>query len=177
MPKLVRGGHDLEPLRGGQLALGQHPAHLVVEDLRSRSGDRTQPGVLYLTQPLAHWDPSLRRGRGDLHGRERVDVDAWRRAGHRAHDVHVCRAAQRRVDAPLEADLGGTEGLGLRGALADLLQRQRVRVGVGAPLGERTEPASHITDVGEVDVPVDDVGDVLADGAATQVVGQGGDRL
>ena len=44
--------------------------------------------------------------------------------------------------------------------------RQRVGVGVGAPLGERAEPAAGVADVGEVDVPVDDVGDVVADDVA-----------
>ena len=42
------------------------------------------------------------------------------------------------------------------------VQRQRVGVGVGAPLGERAEPAAGVADVGEVDVPVHDVGDVVA---------------
>ena len=45
----------------------------------------------------------------------------------------------------------------------DLVEGQRVRVGVGAALGERAEPAAGVADVGEVDVPVDDVGDVVAD--------------
>ena len=49
---------------------------------------------------------------------------------------------------------------------ADLVHRQRVGVGVGAPLGEGAEPAAGVADVGEVDVPVDDVGDVVADDVA-----------
>ena len=47
-------------------------------------------------------------------------------------------------------------------SVADLLHRQRVGVGVGAPLGGRAEPAAGVADVGEVDVPVDDVGDIVA---------------
>ena len=46
---------------------------------------------------------------------------------------------------------------------ATCVQGERVGVGVGAPLGERAEPAADVADVGEVDVPVDDVGDVVAD--------------
>ena len=34
---LVRGGDDLDPLVGGQLPLGQHPADVVVQDLGGRS--------------------------------------------------------------------------------------------------------------------------------------------
>ena len=57
-------------------------------------------------------------------------------------------------------------------AVADLGERERVRVGVGTALGERAEPAAGVTDVGEVDVAGDDVGHVVADGVAPQVVGE-----
>ena len=56
--------------------------------------------------------------------------------------------------------------------IADLLHRQRVGVGVGAPLGERAEPAAGVADVGEVDVPVHDVGDVVAVDVGADGVGQ-----
>ena len=84
-------------------------------------------------------------------------------------------AGQLRVDAALHADLGGAELPGLLGAVGDLVEGERVGVGVGAPLGERAEPAADVADVGEVDVPVDDVGDVVADGVAAQVVGEPAD--
>ena len=60
----------------------------------------------------------------------------------------------------------------LLGPVGDLVERERVGVGVGAPLGEGAEPAADVADVGEVDVAVDDVGDLVADGVAAQVVGQ-----
>ena len=63
------------------------------------------------------------------------------------------------------------------GTVTDLLERQGVRVGVGAALGERAEPAAGVADVGEVDVAVDDVGDVVADGLAAHLVGDPGQRL
>src|SRR4029077_3182885 len=63
------------------------------------------------------------------------------------------------------------------GTVPDLLQRQRVRVGVGPALGERTEPAAGVADVGEVDVAGDDVGDVVAVVLAAQRVGDAGQRL
>ena len=56
--------------------------------------------------------------------------------------------------------------------VADLLHRQRVGVGVGAPLGERAEPAAGVADVGEVDVPVHDVGDVVAVDVGADGIGQ-----
>ena len=84
-------------------------------------------------------------------------------------------AGQLGVDAALHADLGGAELPRLLGAVGDLVERERVGVGVGAPLGERAEPAADVADVGEVDVAVDDVGDVVADRLAAQVVGQPAD--
>ena len=64
-----------------------------------------------------------------------------------------------------------------RDAVGDLVQRQGVRVGVGAPLRERAEPAADVADVGEVDVAVHHVRDLVADGVAAHLVGQRADRV
>ena len=106
-----------------------------------------------------------------------MDVDAGRGRLHRADDVRVCRPPQRRVNATLQADLGRTDGLGLGGSLPDLLQGQGIGVGVGPALGECAESAADVTDVGEVDVPVDHVGDVITDDVPAHVIGQRGDCL
>jgi hypothetical protein len=45
------------------------------------------------------------------------------------------------------------------------------------PLGERTEAAPHVADVREVDVPIDHVGDVVADGLSSKVVGHPAERI
>src|SRR2546430_12614744 len=81
------------------------------------------------------------------------------------------------MDASLHAHLGGAGIPGLGGPVADLLEREGVRVGVGPALGERAEPAAGVADVGEVDVAGDDVGDVVADDLAAQRVGDAGQRL
>ena len=83
----------------------------------------------------------------------------------------IRRTRQIRVDAALHADLGGADHPGLLGAGADLVHRQRVGVRVRAPLGERAEPAAGVADVGEVDVPVHHVGDVVADRCLAQLIG------
>ena len=86
--------------------------------------------------------------------------------------VEVRRRRQLGVDAALHADLGRAEVPRLLGAVGDLVEGQRVGVGVGPPLGERAEPAADVADVGEVDVAVDDVGHLVADGLAAQLVGE-----
>ena len=106
-----------------------------------------------------------------------MHVDSGRSRLHGPDDIRVCRPPQRRVDATLQADLRGAESLGLCGALSDLLEGQGEGVGVGPALGEGAEAAADVTDVGEVDVAVDDVGDVLTDDVTPHVVGQRGHRL
>ena len=106
-----------------------------------------------------------------------IGLNAWTcisgtRCLDRGDQVEVRRRGQLGVDAALHADLGRAEVPGLLGAVGDLVEGQRVGVGVGAPLGERAEPAADVADVGEVDVAVDDVGHLVADGLPAQVVGQ-----
>ena len=81
------------------------------------------------------------------------------------------------MDAALHAHLGGARLPRLLRAVGDLVQGERVGVRVGAALGEGAEPAAGVADVGEVDVPGDDVGDVVTDGVAAHPVGQTGEGL
>ena len=173
----VRGLDHLDPRTRRQLALGQHPADVVVEDLRRRARDGAQAGVADLGQPVGDARPGPGGRADDLHRAERVHVHARRRGQDGADDVGVGARAQVGADAGLDAHLGRAELLRLGGPAPDLLQRQRVRVGVGGSLGERAEPAADVADVGDVDVPVDHVGDVVADGVTTHGVGERGDRV
>ena len=89
-----------------------------------------------------------------------------------ADEVEVRRAGQLGVDAALHADLGARRAPrpprpGRRPGPATASRRRR-----RCALGERAEPAADVADVGEVDVAVDHVGDVVADGVAAQVVGE-----
>ena len=172
MPSSCAVRHHLDPGRGRQLALGEHPAHVVVEDLGGGARDRVQPGLAQLGQQVPNGHAGLGRAGDDLHRRERVHVHARHPLLHRPDQVGVGGGGQRRVDAALHADLGGAVRPGLLGPVGDLVQREPVRVGVALALGERAEPAADVADVGEVDVAVDHVGDVVADRVAAQVVGE-----
>ncbi len=90
---------------------------------------------------------------------------------HRPRDVEVRRPGQVRVDAALHADLDRADVPRLCRPVRDLVQGERVRVGVGAALGEGAETAAGVADVGEVDVPRDDVRDVVPDHVPPQRVG------
>ena len=92
-----------------------------------------------------------------------MDVHAGDGGLHRPDEVGVERDRQLRVDAALHAHLGGARLRRLDGPRGDLVQREPVRVGVALALGEGAEPAADVADVREVDVAVDDVGDLVAD--------------
>ncbi len=83
---------------------------------------------------------------------------------HRPHQIAVAGDRQFGVDTTLHADLGGTGDMGLPRTIGHLAGAQRERIGVALALRERAEAAAGIADVGEVDVPVDHEGHVIADG-------------
>ena len=106
-----------------------------------------------------------RRAVDDLHRAERVHVQPRLR-------VASPRAAMSKYAVPgrsgwmppcMHTSVAPTSPRPPRPASPTSVERQRVGVGVGASLRERAEPAAGVADVGEVDVAVDDVGDVVAD--------------
>ena len=133
----------------------------------------SRPGLAQLGQPVADRHAGLGGGGDDLH---RARTRARACSGTRALIARTRSAyagdRQLRVDAALHAHLGGAGRPRLLGPVGDLLDGQPVRVGVPLPLGEGAEPAAHVADVGEVDVAVDHVGDVVADRVPAQVVGE-----
>jgi len=60
-------------------------------------------------QVVGQGDLGALRPLGDLEGGEAVDVDGGRRLAHGLDHVHVVVAVEVRVDATLQADLGGAE--------------------------------------------------------------------
>ena len=113
-PDAVRGAVGLEPLLGVDLVGAEHGPDLVVEDLRRRARAGS-PGPASL-QPAQVVDQGLAeaaRPLGHLEGGEAVDVDAVRRRADGPDHLEVVVAVEARVDAALEADLGGPGLLGL----------------------------------------------------------------
>ena len=91
-------------------------------------------------------------------------MQVGQRLADRAHEVEVPGAREAGVDAALQADLGGAAIPRLGAAPHDLVDAEQVggpaQVGGQAALRERAEAAAEVADVGVVDVPADDVGDV-----------------
>src|SRR5262245_39297182 len=85
------------------------------------------------------------------------------------------------MDAALQADLGGAARPRLFHAPGDLLVRDEIggaaQVFGQLALREGAEPAPEVANVRVLDVPGDDVGDLVAVDLAPQAVGSGEDAL
>ena len=75
------------------------------------------------------------------------------------------------MNATLEADLCGSVSLGLGHPTGDLIEIKKVgitsEIERQRTLGEGAELALERTDVGVIDIPVDDIGHVIAHGRTT----------
>ncbi len=93
----------------------------------------------------------------------------------RAENPKIVVSLEFRVQAALQADFGGPSVPRLFGAGGNLLEREKFRFRVVAPLGKGAETASGVANIGEVDVPDDDEGDRLARLPAAELV-RGGEQ-
>ena len=135
-------------------------------------GSESNTGLLGGHQEVADRQAGASDPVHDLHRRERVHMEGRCGVLDCSGDVEVRRSGQLGVDPALHADLRRAHVNRLNGAGGDLVQRERVGVGVGLALREGAEPAAGVADVGEVDVAVDHICDLVADRVAPKVVGQ-----
>ena len=108
-PDRVGGPMGLEPLLGVDLVGAEDGPDLVVEDLGRGAGQRAQPGVAEAGQVGGERLVEALGALGDLERGEAVDVHVGHRVLHRPGDVDVVVAVEARVDAALQADLGGAQ--------------------------------------------------------------------
>jgi hypothetical protein len=110
-------------------------------------------------------------GESYLFGRVGVDVELRVSRLDRLEDLPVVRVILVRVDAALDAHLGGAARHRVVALLEDLLHAAVVGVGLVAVAREAAERAADVADVGEVDVAADDEGHVVALVLAAREVG------
>ena len=169
MPSSCAVRDHLDPGRGRQLALGQHPAHVVVEDLGRGAGNGVQarPRAARVSQSRTD-TPALAAAVTISIGENACTCMPGTRAlTARTMSAYAVTGSFGSMPPCMQTSVGAGAP-GLLGPVGDLLHRQPVGVGVPLPLGERAEPAAHVADVGEVDVAVDHVGDVVADRVPAQ---------
>ena len=162
-------------VRTVDLLVAQELAHLVVEDLGGGARDRAEAVALQHAEVVRVAHAGAARAVHDLHRRERVHVDRREGLFDRDQDVPIRERRHVGIDAALHADLGGAAVDGLLHLGQDGLDRLVVGVGLPALALEGAEAAADEADVGEVDVAVDDVRDVVADVGLADGVG-GGDE-
>ena len=103
----MRRAVRLQPLLGVDLVRADQGADVVVEDLGRRAGQRLETGLLQAHQVLGQGHLGPAGPLGHLEGGEAVDVDPLGRRPDGAQHVDVVVAVEVRVDATLQADLGG----------------------------------------------------------------------
>ena len=112
----------------------------------------------------------------DLARREGLDMDIWSERLERPHHAHEVLQRQLRVLAADDMDLADAAHCqSLPRLLDDLLDGQRIGVGVALVVTEGAEQAAVAAHVGVVDVTVADEEDVVADSARPREVGHGSD--
>ena len=88
-----------------------------------------------------------------------------------AENVAIVELGKIAGQAALNADFGGAELPGLDRFSRHVVERMEIGVRLARAAAEGAEFASHKTDVGEIDVAVDDVGDDVAREFGAQQVG------
>ena len=124
----VRSLDDVEPLRGRDL-VGADDARTSSSRISAAvPGRLPSPAAFNSREECPHRDAERLRALKHLQRREGMDVDVGRSAFDRAADVEIGRAGVIRMDAALQADLGGAALPGLGAAALDFFERQVVRL-------------------------------------------------
>src|SRR5438094_25092 len=157
----------------GRLLFRDAVADFLDEDLPAPARDGVETGTHELADHLLDRHPESAGEKIDFRGRKPVDVNRMV-ALDVAHQVQVPREGDVGIVAPLDEDLHAAERLQLVDLATDLLEREDVPLGVLRPPVERAELAVRDADIGVVDVPIDDVGDlVLRMQPPPRLVGEG----
>ena len=147
--------------------------YLGVQDLGGGARNGTQTYFFHHEQEISDAQARLLAAVLHLEGREGVDVDARDPLLDGDQHVPVLVAGHLRVEAALHADFRSSRLPGLLGPVGDLFDRQGLGLFVTEVLGEGTELAARIADIGEIDVADRNEGDHIADGALSELVGGG----
>src|ERR1700683_2642644 len=154
----MRGGDDFDPRRDIDFFVAQDFADAVVENFRRGTRARPETRIAQHRDVLRVIHSYPLGAEQNLHRREGVDVDFGILAFDRNQHVAILEGWHFGIDAALHAHFRGAA----RDRLADFreydLVGMIVRVGLPALTLEAAELASHETNIGKVNVAIDDVG-------------------
>ena len=155
---------------GGEFVAGEHEAHVVVENFGGGSGQSVEAVVAQHLQIVRERHAGEFDAVNDLHRRESVNVHAGNGLLYGAQDVAVVERRQSVRQAALDADFGRAQRPGFDRLLRHGLEAVEVAVSFPRAAAEGAELAADKTDVGEIDIAIDHVGDEIADQIAAQHV-------
>ena len=118
---------------------------------------------------------SIQRATGNFHRGKGVDVHAGKSVFDGAQEVAVEEAVEVTRQTALNADFGAAAVPSFLSAAHHFLEGKRVGISSLHAAAKSTKTATDKTDVGEIDVAVDDVSDGLTDGFTAQMI-CGGDQ-
>ena len=173
-PHRVRNLVTVQPLLGVDLVGTQHGAHLVIEDLGSRTRKAPEPGIAQATEIHIERLAEATCPLGDLERSETVHVNVGSGFLHCPTHVDVVVTVEVGMDAALQRDLCGTQVPRLAYALGNVLEREQVglapEVERHRTLREAAELALERADIRVVDVPVVHPGNGVPHHLGTQLI-------
>src|SRR5450631_786964 len=161
-PAGVRGTNNFSPLRRGELVARKDLADFVVEDFGGGAGQRAEAVIAQHGQIVAQYHSSEFYTVNNFHGREGMNVHAGNGSLHRPQDIAVIKRRQAAGKAALDTNFGGPQIPRLYGLFSNLLRIEKVRIGFARAATESAEFAPHKTNIREIDIAIDHVGDEIA---------------
>jgi hypothetical protein len=147
-----------EPLLGLGLLPGDALPHFVHQDFAAPARNAVQSGAAELADHRRHRESKPLAKEDDLGRGKSVNVDRVVSLDV-PHQIEIPLERDIRIVPALEQDLDASDRFALLDLGPDLLEAQDVALVMLGTAIERAELAISDTDIGVVDIPVDDVGD------------------
>src|SRR5579862_8307173 len=130
---------------------------LVIKDFRSCTRQSAEPVVAQHRQIICEGHARQFNAVNNLHGREGMDVHPRNRILYGAENIAVIELGKIARQTTLYADLGCAQLPGLDRFSRHIVEAMKISVCLARAAAECAEFASHETDIGEIDIAVDDV--------------------
>src|SRR6185503_14251528 len=153
---------DFLPLRDGDLIAGKHAPDFVIEDFGCGTGERIEPIITQHGEIVAQRHTGELHAINDLHRRKSMYMHARHGCLHGPQNISVIVRIKAAWQAALNAYLGGTDLRGVHRLARNFFRSVEVDVFLARAPAESAELAANEANVGEVDVPVYDVGNEVA---------------
>ena len=159
----VPGAMDIKPFRGSLLTATNFISHRGIENFRAATGHGSKTGVAQKLKGVAdgHAENSLCQ-MAHLDGRECFDVQIWIESAQATQELEVPILFQCRMETTHHVHFSNPEAACFFDSADDVVDCSFERMGIAFFGGERAELAGENTDIGVIDVAIQDIGGVVA---------------